>query len=561
MREIYGLGWRCTRTWSAGVIRRSLVREQQKIELEQIALVVERRTPLRKLVRWVAGIRASVHTKLLVAFLIVTLLFIAMAGASLETMVNTTRQAQLLDDAHEQVSWAQQSEQALARQMHFTNLALLSKDEVAIAKVLRENNRFNDMLAKLEAAGSAEKGLLEQIRSSQDDAMAVVADIANAIRDGNLGAVTGELLRRQERLDDEISARVGQLVEVQQTRMTQLRHSVAAANRKALILTSVFAVFAIVIALFCGFVTSWSFILPIHEAQRFLDRVAAGNFGGHIMVPNRDELGVLAERMNHMSQELRRFDEEQRRAAAELGRLNDQLAQASKAKSEFLANMSHELRTPMNAILGFSEMLLDGLYGGVPDALKEPLTDIQVNGRHLLRLINDVLDLSKIEAGRMELALGEYSAREVIDIVHVSLRSLAAEKGLEFAISVPDDLPVAYGDNRRLTQCVMNLVGNAIKFTKHGRVEIGVELAGDELIYRVVDTGMGIPREELDNVFTEFRQVDATVTREFGGTGLGLSITKKFVEMHGGRIWVESEAGKGSTFFFAIPLQAKDEGI
>lgn len=501
------------------------------------------------------------HTKLLAAFLIVTMLFIAMAAGSLQTMVNTTRQAQLLDDAHEQVSWAQQSEQALARQMHFTNLALLAKDEVAIAKVLRENNRFNDMLAKLEAAGSAEKSLLEQIRSSQDDAMAVVADIANAIRDGNLGAVTGELLRRQERLDDEISTRVGQLVEAQQTRMTQLRDSVAAANRKALILTSTFAVFAIVIALFCGFVISWSFILPVHEAQRFLDRVAAGNFGGHIKVPNRDELGVLAERMNHMSQELRRFDEEQRRAAAELGRLNDQLAQASKAKSEFLANMSHELRTPMNAILGFSEMLLDGLYGDVPDALKEPLMDIQVNGRHLLRLINDVLDLSKIEAGRMELALGEYSIREVIDIVHVSLRSLAAEKGLEFAISVPDDLPVAYGDNRRLTQCLMNLVGNAIKFTKHGRVEMGVELAGDELTYRVVDTGMGIPKKELKNVFAEFRQVDATVTREFGGTGLGLSITKKFVEMHGGRIWVESEAGKGSTFLFAIPLRTKHEGI
>ena len=187
--------------------------------------------------------------------------------------------------------------------------------------------------------------------------------------------------------------------------------------------------------------------------------------------------------------------------------------------------------------------------------------DIQVNGRHLLRLINDVLDLSKIEAGRMELALGEYSVREVVDIVHVSLRSLAAEKGLEFVTSVPDDIPVAYGDNSRLTQCLMNLAGNAIKFTKQGRVEMRVELAGDELIYRVSDTGIGIPQDELENVFAEFRQVDATVTREFGGTGLGLSITKKFVEMHGGRIWVESEIGKGCTFFFAVPLRMKDEGV
>src|SRR5207253_9025482 len=231
-----------------------------------------------------------------------------------------------------------------------------------------------------------------------------------------------------------------------------------------------------------------------------------------ISVPNRDEFGVLADRINHMSGELQRFDREQQLAAAELGHLNQQLAQSSKAKSEFLANMSHELRTPMNAILGFTEMLLDDLYGEVPPALKEAITDIQVNGRHLLHLINDVLDLSKIEAGRMELALGEYSVREVVDIVHISLRSLAAEKGLDFVISVPDDLPVAYGDNGRLTQSLMNLAGNAIKFTKEGRVEIGVELVGSELIYRVSDTGIGIPKDEQENVFAEFRQVDATVT-------------------------------------------------
>jgi signal transduction histidine kinase len=530
---------------------------EQEIELERLATLVQSQTPVRKLVRWVAGIRASVHTKLLAAFLVVTLLFITMAVISLLTIVSTTRQAQSLDEAHEQVSWAQQSEQALARQMHFTDLALLSRDEAAIAKILRENNRFNDMLAKLEAAGSAEKSLVEQIRSSQDEAMEVVADIANAIRDGRLGAVTGDLLRRQERLDGEISTRVGLLVGAQQDRMTRLRDSVATANRNSLILTATFAVTAIVLALFCGFVISWSLILPIREAQRFLDQVAAGSFSGRISVPNRDELGVLADRMNHMSQELQHFDVEQRRAAAELGRLNDQLAQASKAKSEFLANMSHELRTPMNAILGFTEMLLDGLYGEVPGELKEPLTDIQVNGRHLLHLINDVLDLSKIEAGRMELSLGDYSVREVIDTVYVSLRSLAAEKGLGFATSVPDGLPVAYGDNRRLTQCLMNLAGNAIKFTRQGRVDIGVERVGDELIYRVSDTGIGIPKEELENVFAEFRQVDSTVTREFGGTGLGLSISKRFVEMHGGRIWAESDVGSGCTFLFAVPLRAK----
>jgi signal transduction histidine kinase len=261
-----------------------------------------------------------------------------------------------------------------------------------------------------------------------------------------------------------------------------------------------------------------------------------------------------------MSQELHRLYESQRRGSEELQRLNARLQQASKAKSDFLANMSRELRTPMNAILGFVEMVLDGLYGEVPPDLKEPLTDIQTNGKHLLRLINDVLDLSKIEAGRMELALAEYSVQDVVDTVRASLQSLALEKGLGFTAAAQDDIPVAFGDGKRITQCLVNLVGNALKFSKRGNVAVWVEQQGDNLLYRVSDTGIGIPENELENIFGEFQQVDTAITREFSGTGLGLNITKKFVEMHGGRIWVESELGKGSTFFFLIPLRVNHGG-
>jgi signal transduction histidine kinase len=232
-----------------------------------------------------------------------------------------------------------------------------------------------------------------------------------------------------------------------------------------------------------------------------------------------------------------------------------ELEAASRHKSEFLANMSHELRTPLNAILGFNEMILGHIYGDVPADLQVPLTDIQNSGKHLLRLINNVLDLSKIEAGRVELALGDYSVQDTVERVRGSLRPLAADKGLEFVATVSADIPLAYGDGGRITQCLMNLAGNALKFTRQGRVEIGVELQGDFVIYRVADTGIGIAPDKIETVFAEFRQGDATITSEFGGTGLGLSITKNFVEMHGGRIWVESEVGKGSTFFFAIPLR------
>jgi len=187
--------------------------------------------------------------------------------------------------------------------------------------------------------------------------------------------------------------------------------------------------------------------------------------------------------------------------------------------------------------------------------MQEPLADIQTSGKHLLRLINNVLDLAKIEAGRMELFLQDYSVHDVVESVRSTLRPLAAEKGLEFVAVLPGDLPLAYGDSGRITQCLMNLAGNSLKFTKAGKVEIAVATKGDRLVYKVADTGIGIPPDKLETVFAEFRQTDATIANEYGGTGLGLSISRKFVEMHGGRIWVESELGRGSTFIFEIPLR------
>ena len=241
----------------------------------------------------------------------------------------------------------------------------------------------------------------------------------------------------------------------------------------------------------------------------------------------------------------------------EIAEKGKQLEEASQHKSQFLASMSHELRTPLNAILGFNEMILDQVYGAVPAELNEPLEDIQKSGKHLLRLINNVLDLAKIEAGRMELALADYSVHDTVESVRSTLRPLAAEKGLDFVTSLPADLPLAYADFGRITQCLMNLAGNSLKFTKAGKVEISVELQGAMLVYRVSDTGMGIPPDKIGSLFTEFKQTDATIASEYGGTGLGLSISRKFIEMHGGRIWVESELGKGSHFIFQVPLRAE----
>jgi signal transduction histidine kinase len=527
---------------------------------ERVALFLLTRSPLGTFVRWIATIKASVHAKLLASFLLVSLLFIGLGIMSLQTITKMLSQGQLLDEVHERVHWSQEIQHALALQMNFTAMALLLREETIVEKILRENNRFSDTLARLEKAAQPEEvQLIQRIRVAQGEALTTVADIANLVRDGKVDDAMRLQLNTEYPLYLQIEALVNQLVQREREKMDRLRASVSAANKNTVVLMASSAAALILLALLLGFVTSWSFILPVRQAHGFLSQVAKGNFTATINVANRDEFGALADRMNHMSQELQRLYESQRRAAQELQRLNEQLQHASEAKSNFLANMSHELRTPMNAILGFVEMLLDDIYGEVPPHLKEPLTDIQTNGKHLLRLINDVLDLSKIEAGRMELMLAEYSVQDVVETVRSSLQSLALEKGLELIAVQQDDIPLAFGDGKRITQCLMNLVGNALKFSKAGRVALSVEKQDDNLLCRVSDTGIGIPKEELENIFTEFQQLDTAITREYSGTGLGLNITKKFVEMHGGRIWVESELGKGSTFFFSIPLRVRME--
>jgi signal transduction histidine kinase len=517
------------------------------------------RSPLGALVNWAARVRASVQRKLLVAFLLITLLFIGMGAFTLLAMREMSRQSELLDRAHLRLEWSQEIHHSLAMQMHLTAMALLVRDEAAIGSVLRENNRFNEALARLEeAVEEPERAVIQKVRAGQEEAMAVVADIANLVRDSKIDAATRLHSSREDPLYRSIDTLVSQMVQQENARMVGLREGLRAARGRSLVVLAAFATVSVLLALAGGFVISWMLIRPLAAAHGLLNELANGRFGGKVEVPNRDELGELAVQLSATSRELARLNAEQRHAAQELAALNAKLQQASVAKSEFLANMSHELRTSLNAILGFTEMLSDGLYGPVPADYREPLADIQTNGRHLLRLINDVLDLSKIEAGRMELSLGEYSAEEVVNTVRASLRSLAEEKGLEFRAEVDAGLPqIMLGDAKRITQCLLNLTGNALKFTKRGRVTIRASREGDFVHYSVSDTGIGIPPDQLEAVFTEFRQLDATITREFGGSGLGLSISKKFVEMHGGRIWVESRLHEGSTFHFTIPLKSE----
>ena len=236
-----------------------------------------------------------------------------------------------------------------------------------------------------------------------------------------------------------------------------------------------------------------------------------------------------------------------------------QLAEASKHKSQFLANMSHELRTPLNAVLGYTELILDQVYGDTPEKMREVLDRIQRNGRHLLGLINDVLDLSKIEAGQLNLSLADYSLKEVVQSVYSAVEALAKEKHIALKVEVPPHLPAARGDERKLTQVLLNLVGNAIKFTDTGEVAIKAFAANGAFTVAVRDTGPGIAEAEQAKIFEEFQQANSSITKKKGGTGLGLAIAKRIVELHGGRIWVESSPGHGSTFSFTVPTKVEQQ--
>jgi signal transduction histidine kinase len=231
-----------------------------------------------------------------------------------------------------------------------------------------------------------------------------------------------------------------------------------------------------------------------------------------------------------------------------------QLEEASQHKSQFLANMSHELRTPLNAILGYTELMVDGAYGDPSEKMLGVLKRLEANGKHLLGLINDVLDLSKIEAGQLVLELSDYCVQDIAQTVRSTLEPLAADKKLAFKLDLSPGLPPGHGDGRRLTQVLINLVGNAIKFTDAGEVVITAEATDGSFQLSVRDTGPGISATDQTKLFQEFQQADNAITRKKGGTGLGLAISKRIVEMHGGKIWVVSQLGQGSTFAFTLPV-------
>jgi signal transduction histidine kinase len=315
-----------------------------------------------------------------------------------------------------------------------------------------------------------------------------------------------------------------------------------------------FSATSVIVALLLGFVLSWAFVIPVRKMQRALAGITAGDFDERVDVPNRDEFGKLAQDLNGTSERLAMLFDEQRTLATQLGQTNASLERASEAKSRFLANVSHELRTPMTAILGFTDALLAGVDGPLNEEQRASLGWVQRGGQDLLGLINEILDLSKIEAGKLTIDAESFDPREVVEAVVAQHRSLAAQKGIRLAWRDEGAPAAVVLDRQRVRQILVNLIGNATKFTDEGEVDVeaGRSAAGG-LRVAVRDTGPGIAPEQQDVIFEEFHQAEGTAP----GTGLGLSISRRLARAMGGDIILESEAGRGSVFTVVLPLDCR----
>lgn len=316
---------------------------------------------------------------------------------------------------------------------------------------------------------------------------------------------------------------------------------------------------------------------PVEHLAEKAKRFAEGDMNVKSEVKTEDEIGILSNTFNYMVERVSTFSkkleeeierktyllEERTRLLNLLENANRELRELDKLKSTFLANMSHELRTPMNSIIGYTDLLLDGVDGPINEEQEKSLKKISSNARHLLQLINDVLDISKIESGKMKLVIKEIDIKWLIESVLPTFEPLLRQKNLSLTINIPDNLPFVYGDEDKIKQIMINLLSNAVKFTHKGGITIGAKLSergikpGENPLFLeicVEDTGIGIKEEDITKIFDKFVQADLTTVRQYEGTGLGLSIARGLVSLHKGMIWVTSKYGEGSKFCFTLPL-------
>jgi len=483
----------------------------------------------------------SISTKLLLAFLVIVGLLVLVGAVAIQELAAVNRRAEDQVNLQRKIAAYRQIQQDTTAQLYAVASTLLAPEERVLEATLRQLDQFGYDLDRLQFVAADEVELLGRVRKDYETFIAVVRQVVELVRAGNVGEgrdVLGRaapLAERLERLTNELVTKA----EADMAARVDEGHDGYIASRRLVI---GFSVGAIALALGLGYAISRSLISPVQRMDARFGEISAGDFSGNVEVDNRDELGALAQHLNRMS--------------AELGRLYRQIEAANRNKSEFLANMSHELRTPLNAIIGFSEVLKDEMFGEVNDKQREYLEDIHSSGHHLLALINDILDLSKIEAGRMELDVARFNLQSAMDNALTLVRGRAERHGIQLATDIDAEVGEYVGDERKFKQIMLNLLSNAVKFTPEGgTVTMAARRVDGSYVFSVKDTGIGIAAEDHGKVFEEFKQVGTDYARKAEGTGLGLTLTKRLVELHGGRIRLESELGKGSIFTFNLPIE------
>jgi signal transduction histidine kinase len=489
----------------------------------------------------VARISAKVHTKLLFAFLSIVILFVALGAVGLSVLHTSNERAESLIKAQDKIAAYRQLQRNITEQLYTVSSAMLTTDDRTHAAAIRQLNNIIYDFGRAEFLGSEDIESLAEIKTDFTELIEVGTQIIEFIRKGQLQQAQEYQQKHLIPLADRLERRTNALANRAQANMIA-----SAELSKRGFVTSQFVVFgvalaAVLVALLLGYTISLSLIGPVEKMNQRFHEIGQGDFAGRVDVPNRDEMGDLANALNDMS--------------TELGRLYRQIQAASRHKSEFLANMSHELRTPLNAIIGFSQVLDEQIFGELNEKQAEYINDIHESGAHLLSLINDILDLSKVEAGRMELDLKKFDVRLALDNALTLVKERSLRHGISLEVDLGSGLGTIVADERKLKQIMLNLLTNAIKFTPQGgSITVAANGAENRLQIAISDTGVGISPEDQKMIFEEFRQVSEKDGQAREGTGLGLTLTKKFVEMHGGEISVESEVGKGSNFRFFLPL-------
>ncbi len=514
---------------------------------------------LRPAVDSVARINSSIHRKLLFGFLTGASLLVGMAILSLVIIARMDERLVELSDHELKVSRAQQMLYDVTVQSHYRAMALLRYQQPEDAadwnvKVDDAKARFVDLLTAMERDDPGNADFYQQVRAENQEFTQSSSKVVAAFQSGDRSRALKLHLTTEHPSSHHLEDLLNPFVDSANQEMAQVRE--AFRSDRALLTTIViaFSVVSVGVALLLGFALSWAFILPVRKMQRALAEITTGNFAQRVEVPNRDEFGKLTRDLNSTSERLAHLFENQRTLAKRLGETNASLARASEAKSRFLASVSHELRTPMNAILGFTDALLAGVDGPLNGEQKESLGWVQRGGRDLLGLINEILDLSKIEAGKLTLDPQPFDPRELVESVVAQHRSLAAQKGIRFAWHDAGAPAQVVHDRQRVRQILVNLFGNALKFTREGEVVVDAGSATDGTLHITVrDTGHGIEASQHEAVFEEFRQAEGTQT----GTGLGLAISRRLARAMGGDVTLESEPGRGSVFHLRLPVDSR----